>query len=103
MYITRTAIVTMVYRDTLTRGVGERTIVRVQYPYCHSYYSVQGYSDKRGGVIVCVHAVSLVPRPFLCGWEKRPGTHCWRMRLIPKISGNLDTPAYCCVDSSLNT
>ena len=48
MYSTRTAIVTMVYRDTLTRAVGERAVVRVQYPYCHSYYGVQGYSDKGG-------------------------------------------------------
>ena len=48
MYSTCTAIVTMVYRDTLTRGVGERVVVRVQYLYCHSYYGVQGYSDKGG-------------------------------------------------------
>ena len=35
---------------------------------------------------------SLVPRPFLRGRKKRPGTYCWRMRLVPKISVNLDTP-----------
>ena len=26
------------------------------------------------------------------GREKQPGTYCWRMRLVPKICGNLDTP-----------
>ena len=57
MYSTCTAIVTMVYRDTLTRGVGERVVVRVQYRYCHSYYGVWGYSEKRGRVIVCVQYV----------------------------------------------
>ena len=75
MYCTRTAIVTMVYTDiltrwvgdrvvvcvryaychsyygvrgTLTRGVGDRVVVRVQYVYSNSYYSVRGYSDKGG-------------------------------------------------------
>ena len=48
MYSTHTAIVTMVYTDTLTRGVGDRVVVRVQYMYCHSYYGVRGYSDKGG-------------------------------------------------------
>ena len=31
---------------------------------------------------------SLVPRPFLRGWA----WYILRMRLVPKISGNLDTP-----------
>ena len=48
MYSTCTAIVTMVYMDTLTRGVGDRAVVCVQYTYCHSYYGVRGYSDKGG-------------------------------------------------------
>ena len=48
MYSTRTARVTMVYADTLTRGLGDRVVVRVQYAYCHSYYGVRGYSDKGG-------------------------------------------------------
>ena len=26
------------------------------------------------------------------GREKQPGTYCWCMRLVPKFSGNLDTP-----------
>ena len=47
MYSTRTAIVTM-YADTLTRGVGDRVVVRVRYVYSHSYYGVRGYSDKGG-------------------------------------------------------
>ena len=38
MYSTRTAIVTMVYADTLTRGVGDRVVVCVEYAYCLSYY-----------------------------------------------------------------
>ena len=48
MYSTRTAIVTTVYADTLTRGIGDRVVVRVRYVYCHSYYGVRGYSDKGG-------------------------------------------------------
>ena len=43
MYGTRTSIVTIVYMDTLTRGVGDRVVVRVRYVYSHSYYGVRGY------------------------------------------------------------
>ena len=45
---TCTAIVAVVYVDTLTRGVGDRVVVRVQYAYRHSYYGVRGYSDEGG-------------------------------------------------------
>ena len=45
MYSMCTAIVTMVYADTLTSGVGDRV---VRYTYCHNYYSVHEYSDKGG-------------------------------------------------------
>ena len=48
MYSTRTAIVSMVYADTLTRGVRDRVVVHVRCAYCHSYYGVHGYSDKGG-------------------------------------------------------
>ena len=48
MYGIRTAIITIVYMNTLTRGVGDRVVVRVQYVYRHSYYGVRGYSDKGG-------------------------------------------------------
>ena len=48
MYSARTAIVTMVYADTLTRGVGDIVVVRVQYVYSHSCCGVHGYSDKGG-------------------------------------------------------
>ena len=34
--------------NTLTRGVGDRLVVHVQYVYCHSYCGVHGYSDKGG-------------------------------------------------------
>ena len=49
MYSTRTATVTVIYKDTLTEGgVGERVAVRVQYTYCHSYCDLHGYSDRGG-------------------------------------------------------
>ena len=48
MYGMHTAIVTMVYVDTLTRGVGDRVVVHVRYAHCHSYYGVHGYADKGG-------------------------------------------------------
>ena len=54
MYSTCTAIVAVVYADTLTRGVGDRVVVRVRYAYCHSYYGVRGYSDKGVGDRVVV-------------------------------------------------
>ena len=72
----------------------------------------QGYVDLN--IFVFSHPVDGAPRPFTLsattsdgtacmllasfpgrfvrGREKRPGTYCWRMRLVPKISGNLDTP-----------
>ena len=48
MYSMCTDIVTMVYADTLTRGVGDRVVVHVQYVYSHSCCGVRGYSDKGG-------------------------------------------------------
>ena len=38
----------MVYAGTLTREVGDRVVVRVQYACSNSYYGVRGYSDKGG-------------------------------------------------------
>ena len=48
VYSTRTATVTVSYKDTLTGG-GERVAVRVQHTYCHSYCVLQRYSDRGGG------------------------------------------------------
>ena len=45
MYSTRTATVTVTYKDTLTEG---GRAVRVQYTYCCSYRDLHGYSDRGG-------------------------------------------------------
>ena len=45
MYSTRTATVTVTYKDTLTEG---GRAVRVQYTYFHSDCDLHGYSDRGG-------------------------------------------------------
>ena len=66
---TCTAIVTMVYVDTLTRGVGDRVVVRVQYAYCHSYYGIIGWNG-----IACT----------LCVWLDVLKASTWTIHVLPE-------------------
>ena len=35
-------------RSFREKGIEDGVVVHVHYLYCHSYYGVQGYSEKRG-------------------------------------------------------
>ena len=69
VYSTRTAIVTVVYTDTLMRRVGDRVVIRVQYAYCHSYYGIVGWNGS-----ACT----------LCVWLDVQKAITWTIHVLPE-------------------
>ena len=72
MYSTRTAIVTMVYVDTLTRGVGGRVVIRVQYAYCHTVVRIFRQVGWNGSAWT------------LCVWLDVLKAMAWTIHVLPE-------------------